>query len=46
MAGAGTVALELLSQAPTLSAILVPVGGGGLAAGTAVAAKTASTASP
>jgi threonine dehydratase len=42
MAGAGTVALELLSQAPTLSAILVPVGGGGLAAGTAVAAKTAS----
>ncbi|GAA2277694.1 hypothetical protein GCM10010430_74460 [Kitasatospora cystarginea] len=39
MAGAGTVALELLWQAPVLTAILVPVGGGGLAAGTAVAAK-------
>lgn len=39
MAGAGTVALELVRQAPGLTAILVPVGGGGLAAGTAVAAK-------
>ncbi|MFD8318496.1 threonine ammonia-lyase [Kitasatospora purpeofusca] len=39
MAGAGTVALELLWQAPVMTAILVPVGGGGLAAGTAVAAK-------
>lgn len=39
MAGAGTVALELLRQEPTTTAILVPVGGGGLAAGTAVAAK-------
>lgn len=39
MAGAGTVALELLEQAPDLAVILVPVGGGGLAAGTAVAAK-------
>ncbi|MGW2395628.1 threonine ammonia-lyase [Kitasatospora sp. NPDC001664] len=39
MAGAGTVALELLWQAPALTAILVPIGGGGLAAGTAVAAK-------
>lgn len=39
MAGAGTVALELLRQAPSLAMILVPVGGGGLAAGTAVAAK-------
>jgi len=39
MAGAGTVALELLRQAPRLATILVPVGGGGLAAGTAVAAK-------
>lgn len=39
MAGAGTVALELLQQAPGLTTILVPVGGGGLAAGTAVAAK-------
>jgi threonine dehydratase len=39
MAGAGTVALELLQQAQGLTTILVPVGGGGLAAGTAVAAK-------
>jgi threonine dehydratase len=39
IAGAGTVALELLEQAPGLAVILVPVGGGGLAAGTAVAAK-------
>lgn len=39
MAGAGTVALELLRQAPATTAILVPVGGGGLAAGTAVAAR-------
>jgi threo-3-hydroxy-L-aspartate ammonia-lyase len=42
MAGAGTAALELLRQAPGLSVILVPVGGGGLAAGTAVAAKAIS----
>jgi threo-3-hydroxy-L-aspartate ammonia-lyase len=42
MAGAGTVALELLQQAPDLAVILVPVGGGGLAAGTAVAASQAS----
>jgi threonine dehydratase len=39
MAGAGTAALELLGQVPGLSVILVPVGGGGLAAGTALAAK-------
>jgi threonine dehydratase len=40
MAGAGTAALELLRQAPGLALILVPVGGGGLAAGTVVAAKS------
>lgn len=38
-AGAGTVALELLEQAPDLDAILVPIGGGGLIAGIAVAVK-------
>ena len=38
-AGAGTVALELLEQAPDLDAIIVPIGGGGLIAGLAVAAK-------
>jgi len=38
-AGAGTVALELLEQAPDLDAIIVPIGGGGLITGVAVAAK-------
>ncbi len=38
IAGAGTAALELLEQAEPLDAIVVPVGGGGLIGGTAVAA--------
>ena len=38
MAGQGTIALELLRQAPTLDAVITPVGGGGLAAGVAIAA--------
>jgi threonine dehydratase len=38
LAGQGTAALELLDAAPDLDTILVPVGGGGLAAGTAIAA--------
>lgn len=38
MAGQGTVALELLQQAPELDALLTPVGGGGLASGAAIAA--------
>jgi threonine dehydratase len=38
MAGQGTVALELLAQAPGLDALITPVGGGGLAAGVAIAA--------
>ncbi|HEX8779135.1 MAG TPA: pyridoxal-phosphate dependent enzyme [Rhodanobacter sp.] len=38
MAGQGTIALELLRQAPTLGALVTPVGGGGLAAGVAIAA--------
>ena len=37
MAGQGTVALELLAQAGPLDAVLVPVGGGGLVAGVAIA---------
>ncbi len=37
IAGQGTAALELLGQAPGLDAILAPVGGGGLLAGTALA---------
>jgi threonine dehydratase len=39
IAGQGTVALELLADGPELDAIVVPVGGGGLISGIAVAAK-------
>ncbi|MCE2460857.1 MAG: threonine ammonia-lyase [Pseudomonadales bacterium] len=39
IAGQGTLGLELLEQAPNLDTIVVPVGGGGLIAGTALAAK-------
>lgn len=38
IAGQGTAALELLREVGTLDAIVVPVGGGGLAAGSAIAA--------
>jgi len=38
LAGAGTVALELLEDAPATETILVPTGGGGLVAGIAAAA--------
>jgi len=41
MAGQGTVALELLLQAPELDALITPVGGGGLASGVAIAAHAA-----
>ncbi|MGH7542825.1 MAG: pyridoxal-phosphate dependent enzyme [Gemmatimonadota bacterium] len=37
MAGQGTAALELLDDVPDLDAVVVPVGGGGLLAGTATA---------
>ncbi|MBU2665534.1 pyridoxal-phosphate dependent enzyme [Actinoplanes bogorensis] len=39
IAGQGTAALELLDEVGQLDAILVPVGGGGLIAGSAIAAK-------
>jgi threonine dehydratase len=39
MAGQGTIALEMLSDAPELDQIVVPIGGGGLISGIAVAAK-------
>lgn len=39
IAGQGTVALEMLEAAPDLDVLLVPVGGSGLIAGMAVAAK-------
>ncbi|MDA0654636.1 MAG: threonine ammonia-lyase [Proteobacteria bacterium] len=39
IAGQGTVALEMLAADPSLEVLVVPVGGGGLIAGCAVAAK-------
>lgn len=42
IAGQGTAALELLDEVPDLDVLLVPVGGGGLLAGTALAVRTVS----
>ena len=39
IAGQGTVGLELHAQAPDLDAVVVPVGGGGLASGVALALR-------
>lgn len=39
IAGQGTMGLELLEQNPYLDTVLVPIGGGGMAAGVAVAIK-------
>jgi threonine dehydratase len=39
IAGQGTAALELLEECPQLDALIAPIGGGGLLAGCAVAAK-------
>ncbi len=39
IAGQGTVALEMLEQVPSLDTLIVPIGGGGLIAGMAVAAR-------
>lgn len=41
MAGQGTVGLEILEQAGSADAVIVPVGGGGLIAGVACALKAA-----
>ncbi|KAK7100502.1 L-threonine ammonia-lyase-like [Littorina saxatilis] len=40
LAGQGTMGLEILSQVPDLDACVIPVGGGGLIAGAAVAIKS------
>ncbi|RHZ27410.1 hypothetical protein DYB37_009970 [Aphanomyces astaci] len=40
IAGAGTMGIEILNQVPKADAIIVPVGGGGLIAGIALAVKT------
>jgi threonine dehydratase len=39
IAGAGTVALEMLEDAPDLDTIVVPIGGGGLMSGTSIASR-------
>jgi threonine dehydratase len=42
MAGQGTIALEMLATQPDLEQLVVPIGGGGLISGMAVAAKALS----
>ena len=39
MAGQGTVALEMLEDAPEIETLLIPIGGGGLISGMGIAAK-------
>lgn len=41
VAGQGTIGLELLDDVPDLTRVIVPIGGGGLASGVALAVKTA-----
>ena len=40
LAGQGTMGLEIMEQVPDVDAVVIPVGGGGLIAGCAVALKT------
>ena len=40
IAGQGTMGLEIIEQVPEVDAVIVPVGGGGLLAGVALAVKT------
>jgi threonine dehydratase len=40
IAGQGTVALEMLQAVPSLDTLVVPIGGGGLIAGMAIAARS------
>ncbi|WAH38917.1 threonine ammonia-lyase [Alicyclobacillus dauci] len=40
ISGQGTIGLEILDQLPQVNAIVIPMGGGGLAAGIALAVKT------
>ena len=39
IAGQGTIALEMLEEAPGLDVLVIPIGGGGLIAGCAIAAR-------
>lgn len=40
IAGQGTIGLEILEQVPDLEAVVLPIGGGGLAAGVSLAVKS------
>jgi threonine dehydratase len=40
IAGQGTIALEMLEEVPDIDVLVVPIGGGGLIAGNAIAART------
>jgi threonine dehydratase len=40
MAGAGTLGLEMLEEAPELDILVIPIGGGGLISGVATSAKS------
>jgi threonine dehydratase len=40
IAGQGTIALEMLEEAPGLDMLVMPIGGGGLMAGNAIAARS------
>lgn len=40
LAGQGTMGLEIVEQVPDVDACIIPVGGGGLIAGTALAIKS------
>lgn len=42
VAGAGTIGLEILEDQPDIDTVVVPLGGGGLASGVAMAVKTLS----
>src|SRR5271154_124294 len=39
IAGQGTIALEMLEEVPDLDVLIIPIGGGGLIAGSAIAAR-------
>jgi threonine dehydratase len=43
IAGAGTIALEMLEDEPTIDTIIAPIGGGGLLSGTAIVARAGGT---
>jgi threonine dehydratase len=45
IAGAGTIGLEILADQPSITRVVVPVGGGGLISGIAIALKALSAAS-